>query len=126
MDTPQLPIFLASNEDADIMVAPSLRWAEGQMEPTEVREGYYVVLDSAGRRGHLVIDRWDVKIDGWSDEADLADLRSRIARYLEEHSLVLDQTLGDSEYIQKAARLIAVENKKLNWPRLPSWLRRSH
>jgi len=51
MIQPMLPIFVANNEDDDPDVAPSIAWAVGVMEPPEVSEGYFLVLEATGRRG---------------------------------------------------------------------------
>lgn len=124
MYEPKLPIFIVNNEDENIIIASSLGFAEGRMEPTEVEEGYFVVLDAAGRKANLRIDRWAVSVESWSDYGDLPELLSRIAKFLSYHSLVFGDALDDEDYISKASRLISIENYSVNWPRKPRWLRR--
>lgn len=121
---PELPIFLVSNEDDEIMVAPTQAWAEGQMEPPEVSTGYYVVLDAAGRHGHIRIDRWSVVIDGWDEERDIDGLCARISVYLDNRSLFVQPDLDATEYVRRAAQIISSQHRKVNWPKLPRWLNR--
>lgn len=124
MHPPDLPIFLASDEDNDLMVAATVVAAEAEMEPQEVEEGYYVVFDSSGHIASLVIDRWTVKISGWSEEAHLSKLRRHCESYLKEHALLVDPSLDDLEFIREAARVIATSRRKMLHPRFPDWLRR--
>jgi hypothetical protein len=121
---PDLPLFLASNEDDEIWVAPTPAWAEGQMEPPEVSTEYYVVFDAAGRRGHISVDRWTVVIDGWDEEGDLDSLCARLSEHLGNRSLTIEPGLEDAAYVQRAAQIISAENSKRSWPRWPKWLKK--
>jgi hypothetical protein len=121
---PTLPIFLASDEDADLMVAPTVAAAEAEMEPPEVSAGYYVVFDSAGHVGTLTIEKWSVTISGWSDEVYPSELRRRIQRYFNENSLGDNLSPDEPEFIMIAARVIADAQRKLLFPRKPNWMRR--
>ena len=124
MYEPELPIFLVSNEDDEIMVAPTQAWAEGQMEPPEASTGYYMVLDAAGRHGRIKIDRWTVVIDGWDEKRDIEGLRARISVYLHNRSLFVQPNLEAAEYLRQAVQIISFQNRTLKWPKLPKWLSR--
>lgn len=63
-------------------------------------------------------------IEIWDSAPDVSVLRSRIVRCLRLHSLVIDETLHDPDYVQEAARLIFDENRKNQWPKWPGWLRK--
>lgn len=124
MVQPVLPILVANNEDDDLDVAPFIAWAVGDMEPPEVSEGYFLVLDATGRRGYLEIDRFDIVIERWDSAPDVSGHRSRINRCLRLHSLIIDESLNDPDYVQEAARLIFDENRKNQWRKWPGCLRK--
>lgn len=121
---PVLPIFVANDEDDDLDIAPSVAWAVGDMEPPEVSAGHFLVFDATGRQGYLQIDRFDILIERWDPAADVSGLRSRIDRCLRLHSIIVDEGLDDSDYVQEAARLIFNETRKNQWPKWPRWLRK--
>lgn len=108
---PELPLFMASDEDADIWVAKSVAWAEGDMEPPEVEEGYHIVFDAQGRRATLTVEQWSVKITGWSETRDLPGLMRRIRRHLAMRGLREPATNDASQYVQQAARVIAASQR---------------
>lgn len=119
-----LPIFIANDEDDDLEVTPSVAGAVEEMELPEVGDGHYLLFDATGRRGHLKIDRFDIAIERWDSAPDVSGVRSRIDRYLRFHSLVIDETLDDPDFVQEAARLIFDGNRKKNRLRWPGWLRK--
>ena len=121
---PVLPIFVANDEDDDLDIAPSVAWAVGDMEPPEVSAGHFQVFDATGRQGHLQIDRFDILIERWDPAADVSGLRSRIDRCLRLHSIVVDEGLDDTDYVQEGARLIFNKTRKSQWPKWPRWLRK--
>lgn len=121
---PVLPIFVANSEDDDLVVAPDVARALEGMEPPEVGQGFYLVFDAVGRRGHLKINRFDIELERWEADSDISGFRSRIDRCLAFHSLLLDKTLDDRDYIHVAASLIFDENRKNQWPKWPGWLRK--
>ncbi len=92
------------------------------METPEVTTGYHIVLDAAGRQGHMSIERWSVVIDGWDEDGDIDSLRARFSTFLHNRSLVVQPELEVSEYVQRAAHIISVENCTRFWPRRPKWL----
>lgn len=118
---PLMPLFTVSDEDEHMRVASSVGRAVGSMEPPEFDEGYYILMDATGRRARLKVVQWSVELDGWTEEGEVADLRRRIAAYLAFNGLDLDENLDDHEYVQQAALLVAIEEKKMSWPRWPSW-----
>lgn len=115
---PRGPFIIGNADDADLVVAPTLIWALGGMEPPEV--SHFELWDSEGRRAQLVVAGYDVRVEQW-EAPDPARLSACLLIFL---GLSMDDvstttslsTLIDlAQARQEAARPLA---------RLRRWVRR--
>lgn len=120
MTASSLPIFIVVDDGADVLSTATVEAAVGWIEVPEVQAGAYAVLDAEGREATLAVDRWDVRVAGWS-QPNAARLRSILVRFLADHGVEVKADMSHAEVVSLARRLASDIEYARMWPR---WLGR--
>jgi hypothetical protein len=103
-----------------LIICETVGAAEGWIEAPEVKDGAYLVWDAEGRQAELAVERWDVRITGWSDPSP-ERLRPLLEAYLAQEGITGHADQPFSDLVETAARVAHEHQLSREWPR---WLSR--
>jgi hypothetical protein len=97
-------------------VFPDVGEATGQLEANDVEAGECVVFDHDGTVFEICAEGFDVRLRP-TDERDLAQLRERLARFLDEWQI----DCASEDVIDIGTAILRAEWER-RWPKRPRWL----